>query len=273
MRLFRKPLPPLDPELASLERVYRVPPLSKESVRAIRLIAPQYHLRADAASREFWETDQNGSCWGEYRALEPVLRTVPVPGRILEIGPGMGRSAVFFTKKLGWRESEIHLYEGEGKRTRYTSMGPRFENSFCGTFSALDEMLEYNGVHNAHIKDAAHYKHRLDGLPGPYDLIYSFYSIGFHWGIEHFLDEITGLMHDRSIGMFTVPEAFEPFPELERLNYRVLRWKPVWPKDMHHHMLLISPGELPDLSAAGDPGVRDEDPAGSSPDPSEETPS
>ena len=156
---------------------------------------------------------------------------------------------MFFTKKLGWENSEIDLFEGEGKRTRYTSMGPRFDDSFCGTFSVLTAMLEHNGVHNATIQDAAAHEYRLDRLPGPYDLIYSFYSIGFHWGLEHFLDEIEGLMHDRSLGIFTVPAAFEPFPELERMKYRVIRWKPVWPKDMVHHMLVLSPGDLPDIPA------------------------
>ena len=52
---------------------------------------------------------------------------------------------------------------------------------------------------------------------------------------------------DRSLGIFTVPAAFEPFSDLERMNYRVIRWKPVWPKDMVHHMLVISTGDLPDV--------------------------
>ena len=39
-------------------------------------------------------------------------------------------------------------------------------------------MLDYNGVEQYEIFDAEQLP--LAALPGPYDLIYGFYSIGFH---------------------------------------------------------------------------------------------
>jgi len=115
--------------LAGRECIFEAPPFSEELVAAIRLISPQFHFEPSEESRAIWEADQNGACWGEFEALSPVLAALPRPAKILEIGPGMGRSAVFFAKKLGWRESQFHLYEGDGATTKYTVQGPRFEDS------------------------------------------------------------------------------------------------------------------------------------------------
>jgi len=49
--------------------------------------------------------------------------------------------------------------------------------SFCGNLSLLKTMLDYNGVKQCKIFDAQQLP--LAALPGPYDLIYGFYSIGF----------------------------------------------------------------------------------------------
>lgn len=95
-------LPKLSQELLDKERVLRAPPFDAELVSAIHLIAPQFRLKADEKCRSYWEADQNGCCWGEYVALEPLLDAMPRPARVLEIGPGLGRSLVFFTKVRGW---------------------------------------------------------------------------------------------------------------------------------------------------------------------------
>ena len=34
----------------------------------------------------------------------------------------------------------------------------------------------------------------LAALPGPYDLIYGFYSIGFHWSLEYYLDDLAAVV-------------------------------------------------------------------------------
>src|SRR5690349_2560299 len=93
----------LDFRLANLERVFKAPPLTAELINAIKLISPQFDLKENEESRSFWEADQNGACWGEYQALEPIFKETPKPKKILEIGPGLGRSIVFFSKKLGWK--------------------------------------------------------------------------------------------------------------------------------------------------------------------------
>ena len=237
-KLFPGEKVPLDRRLANMERVFHAPPLTPELVGAIRLISPQLEFDTSEKCRLTWEKDQNGACWGEYEALAPLLASLPRPQRILEIGPGLGRSVVFFSKKLEWGASEIQLYEGNGSTTKYDLMGPRFEDSFCGNIPMLRYVLDYNGIQNATILDAA--RSKLSELPGPYDLLYSFYSIGFHWSLEPFLDDLLKLMHDGSTAIFTIPQEFKPFPRLTQLSYRIIDWKAVWPKDISHKMLVLS---------------------------------
>lgn len=235
--------PELDKRLTEMDRVFRAPPLTQELVAAIKLIAPHFNLTTNEQSRLFWEEDQNGSSRNEFEALTPLFNTMPTPQKVMEIGPGMGRSLVYFCRKLGWDNSELHAYEGDGTVTKYRLMGPRFEDSFCGNLGLLRHILDYNGLQNVTIIDA--YQHRLADLPGPYDFLYSFYSIGFHWALDHFLEDILRLLHAKSIAVFTVPPQFTPFPQLQDLSYRIINWKTAWPKDGQLKMLVLSKSQLP----------------------------
>jgi hypothetical protein len=228
-----------------MERVFHAPQLTPHLGAAIKLIGLQYSdLTIGEKFRSVWEADQNASCWGEYEALAPLFRLMPKPKKILEIGPGMGRSLVFFSKKLGWEDSDLHAYEGEGNTPKYTHMGPRFDDSYCGDITALRSVLDFNGVQNVTIFNAADV--RLEHLPGrPYDLLYSFYSIGFHWSLEHFLDDILSLLHDRSIAVFTIPPEFQPFPKLTELSHQIINCKAAWPKNRWLKLLILSKGTLP----------------------------
>lgn len=236
-------IPPLDERLASKEQVFRAPPLTPELVAAPRLISPHLDFGTGENYRRAWERDQNGSCWGEYEALAPLLTQLPQSKKVLEIGPGLGRSAVFFGKMLSWKTRDIHLFEGDGTRTKYTILGPRWDDSFCGSLAMLRHVLSYNGLHDVTIFDAKRWK--LRDLPGPYDLLYSFYSIGFHWSLEHFLEDLLPLMHEKSIAVFTVPKSFVPFPKLQEVSYRLVHWKAVWPKEKSHRMLILGKGDGP----------------------------
>ena len=165
------PLPPLEPSLAAMERVFRAPPMTRKLRAAIKPISPQFDLGLTERHRDYWESDQNRASWAEYEALKHVLATVPKNGKILEVGPGLGRSMVFFAKKLGW--SNLSAFEGDGTKTKYTYLGPRFEDSFCGNLEMLQHCLEFNGLNNVTIFDAS--KMKLGDIPGEYDLLYSFY--------------------------------------------------------------------------------------------------
>ena len=64
-------------------------------------------------------------------------------------------------------------------------------------------------------------------MPGPYDLIYGFYSIGFHWSLEYYLDDLEAFMHERTLLVCTLNKNFRPFPRLEQFSTRVLACREV----------------------------------------------
>ena len=205
----------MDPALIAREQFIHAPPFTPELLAAIKLISPQFYLRPDDASKKFWELNQNGLCWGEYLALKPFIDSLGTPSKVLDIGPGLGRSVIFLKKLKHWNDVPFHLYESTGESTRYTKAGPRFDDSFCGNLSALDQLLQFNDIENYQIFDAKDLGASLAGLDGPYDFIYSFFAVGFHWSIEHFLDEILDLMTERSIGAFTLHDLFADFSALQ----------------------------------------------------------
>jgi SAM-dependent methyltransferase len=242
-----RPAVKLDERLGDMERVFLAPPLTDELVATIRLISPHHRLSTNDKDRALWEADNNGACWGEYEALASIFRSMKRPAKVLEIGCGLGRSLVFFNKKLHSEGCQFHAYEGEGRKTRYTTLGPRFEDSYCGNLSMLRYVLQYNAIQNVTIFNAKEV--RLSELPGPYDFVYSFYGIGFHWALEHFLGDLLPLLHDRSLAVFTVPSRFAPFRALETLSYRLIDWKTAWPKDGQLKLLVLSKRQLPDGSS------------------------
>ena len=236
----RHALSELDPDLAAKELHFRAPPLTSELVAAIQLISPQFHLRPDEPSRRFWELNQNGVCWGEFEVLEPFLRGLPAPSKALDIGPGLGRSAVFFKRALGWHDVAFHLYEGSGKSTRYTRAGPRFDDSFCGNLKVLESVLRFNEIEGYKIFDAADMGGQLTDLPGPYDFVYSFFAVGWHWSIEHFLEEILRLMHDRAVGAFSLHPKFEDYQLFDDLPHRIVEFRRSWPRGRRSEMLVLA---------------------------------
>jgi hypothetical protein len=245
------PPPFLDQRLSQMERVFRSPPFTKTLVQAIQLIAPHYNFSPTEFNRLIWEIDQNGACWAEFEALKEILSSIEKPVRILEIGPGLGRSLVFFVKKLGWESCEIHTYEGDGHTTKYTANGPRFDNSFCGNISELRAGLAFNGIDNVSIHDAKHIA--LNQIPGPFHLVYGFYNIGYHWSLEHFLDDILTLLGERAIAIFTVLPTFQPFKALEQTFYRVINKQRISPPGTWEKLIIVSKQPLPANSHSSPP--------------------
>jgi hypothetical protein len=236
--LWGVPAPALDKRLAQMERVFRSPPLTKELVKAIQLISPHCKFKPNENNRAIWEMDQNGACWAEYEVLKDTLSKVEKPARILEIGPGLGRSLVFFTKKLRWDNCDLHTYEGDGETTKYTFNGPRFEDSFCGNINQLKLCLDFNGIRNVTIHNAKEIA--LPLLPRPFDLIYGFYTVGYHWSLEHFLSDILLLLNERSIAIFTVTADFQPFKALHQTSFKIIDQEKVWPPGERVKLIVLS---------------------------------
>jgi hypothetical protein len=240
----------LDPKTSSAEQLFLAPPFTEEVVGAIRLISTRLPLKADEASRLLWQRESNAACEAEYEALEPLFAAVDKPRRVLEIGPGFGRSVVFFEKK-GLTGSEIDLYDANGASTKYKQKyyehPPQWPDtsSFCGNLSLLKAMLDYNQVGSYKIFDAAELP--LAALPGPYDFIYGFYSIGFHWSLEYYLDDLQPLLHERTLLVCTLNKNFRPFPRLKQFSTRILECREVKKNAASLRLLVLSKEPLPDV--------------------------
>ena len=77
---------------------------------------------------------------------------------------------MFFSKKLGWCGCQFVFMpmKGTGATTKYTYLGPKFVDSFCGKHITGTEttILEFNRISGVTIFDAAQID--LSDLPGPY---------------------------------------------------------------------------------------------------------
>jgi hypothetical protein len=206
--------------------VVRVPPLDGGLVAAIHQVAPHFDwMRADERSRRAWEQDQNSSCWREDVALGPLLMNMPPPRRVLELGPGLGRSTVFFSQRY-FPDAQFDLFDSVGGVIRYETLGPRYEDSFCGDLHSLRLCLDYNGVRRTHILDAKASAGRIPCQAEPYDFIYSFYAIGYHWSLDHWLDEVLAVCHPGTLCAFGVHEGFNPSARLRALPHVLLEASP-----------------------------------------------
>jgi hypothetical protein len=216
------------PAAQQAEQLYLAPEFSEDVVKAVRLISTCLRLNADDKSRRLWQEESNTASLVEYDALSPLFSKRDKPRKILEIGPGLGRSAVVFGKKGVWdADAAVHLYDTDGAQTKYKQKHydapPKWPDvsSFCGNLQLLDTVLKYNAATNCTVFDAA--KNDLKTLPGPYDLIYGFYSIGFHWSLEHYLDDLEPLMDEKTLVVCTLNKHFEPFARLSGYSTRILQ--------------------------------------------------
>jgi hypothetical protein len=241
----------LDAKATSAEQLFLAPPFTEAAVAAIRLISTRLPLRADEASRLLWQSESNAASQAEYDALLPLFAEIEKPKRVLEIGPGFGRSVVYFSKKELFPESQISLYDANGSSTKYKQKyydhPPQWPDtsSFCGNLSLLQTMLDYNRVGPCEIFDAQQWP--LSRLPGPYDFIYGFYSIGFHWSLEYYLDDLEPLLDERSRLVCTLNKNFRPFPRLEQFSTRVLTCREVKKNAASLRLLVLSKGSLPEV--------------------------
>ncbi len=239
-----------DVELA--EQVFLVPPFTPEVAAAVSLISTRVPFRADERSRSLCQKETNGMSEREYEALAPFFEKIPKPQRVLEIGPGFGRSAAYFSKKGVWNEgAEVHLYDSNGKDTKYKQVHydrpPQWPDvsSFCGHLPLLRSFLDYNHIAGYRIFDAAELP--LRQLPGTYDLIYGFFSVGFHWSLEFYLDDLNPLLGKDSVLICTLNKHFKPFARLRDYSTRILYCRDTKKGAAPLRLMALSKGELPDV--------------------------
>lgn len=198
----------IDDYMARLEKArFYAPQLTPDLVTAIKSIAPHLPLMQDEKSRKTWEKDQNATCKRELMALAPCLSTIPAPKRLLEIGPGLGRSLVYLRFIYTEAATSLEAYEGNGPFNNYALRCSRSQSTFCGSIDSLQSVLKHNGVNNVVMHDA--HRRPLSSLTPSYNVIVSFYAIGFHWRLDDYLTDLHYLLASDGIVIVTVPPLFD----------------------------------------------------------------
>ena len=148
----------LDPAILATEQIFLAPPFTPEVATAVSLISTRLPFRADEPSRLLYQAEANAMAEKEYEALSPLIQQMAKPRRVLEIGPGLGRSAVYFSKKRLWDENaEVHFYDATGTQTKYKTKHydrpPQWPDvsSFCGNLPLLRGFLDHNQLRNYQI--------------------------------------------------------------------------------------------------------------------------
>jgi hypothetical protein len=239
------------------EQLFQAPPFTPQVAESIGRISTRLRFRPDEVSRRLLECEANGMCEREWEALAPLFAALPRPQKILEVGPGFGRSVVYFRRKNLWdAAAEVHLYDTNGATTKYKhkfyNAPPQWPDvsSFCGDLKLLQSFLEFNQLESNQnagwkIFDAATLPIR--NLPGPYDLIYGFFSFGYHWSLDFYLDDFAPLMNERSVLICTLNKRFERFPRLGNYSTRVLECRDTKKKAPPLHLLALSKSPLPEV--------------------------
>lgn len=120
------------------------------------------------------------------------------PATCLELGAGLGRMSVYFFKKFGWSETFFYLQDGDSGEVQHGGIRYDQEGEFYNAFAATEEYCEANGlVKFGTVND-------LGGVSRPVNFCYSFASIGFHWHISLYLDQLTAILADNAHVMFEI---------------------------------------------------------------------
>lgn len=124
-----------------------------------------------------------------FQSVRPVLPAEGTPVvRILDIGGGLGGMAVMMAKHFG-PMSHVTLLEKEGDEGSKIGWHDSAEEFGAYNSGALTTaFLEANGVDNYGLYDAH------EGFPpanaGPFEVVISLLSLGFHYPVETYLDQI-----------------------------------------------------------------------------------
>jgi len=109
------------------------------------------------------------------------------PKVALDVGSGIGRASVFFSKYFDWKDTLFVLADGDSGLKQIFGMRDEAKE-FYNSLEATDIFCRANGVAKYEPFNLEHGK--WDELERKPDLVYSFLALGFHWPINSFLDEI-----------------------------------------------------------------------------------
>ncbi len=166
----------------------------------IKLERYSKHHLGDTHKVDIYKTRLMGACILEYNALKTFFTNEfkdQVPEKIIDFGCGLARSSVFFMHMFNWHSAKFFLVDGNAnvfqlsnnQRLFHQDINLMFEKgeTFYTDFDLLDRFATSNKMQNFELVDLNTHRQRLSQIKNV-NLLYSFYSIGYHWDILPTLD-------------------------------------------------------------------------------------
>jgi SAM-dependent methyltransferase len=124
----------------------------------------------------------------ELRSIYGFLGSLS-PGRVLDIGSGIGRASVYLRNEFEWRDTDFYLLDGDCGDTQVAGIHPKVSDDFYNSLKATKEFCLANNIaeERLFLVDATK---PLPFESETFDLCYSLKSIGFHWPIDEHLDKL-----------------------------------------------------------------------------------
>ena len=132
----------------------------------------------------------------EYSAIKEFIND---PKKIVDLGCGLGRMSVYMNHMLS---SEAMYYLADSTNSiDSVKYGWNPEPAFYNDLSITEEFCKINGLDNFKVVDIT--KGELDELKD-IDLVMSFMSVGFHYPIEGYINQLLNITSDNAIMIFGI---------------------------------------------------------------------
>ena len=139
------------------------------------------------------------------------------PAVCLELGAGIGRMSVYFRKRFDWKDTFFYLQDGDSGDVQYGGIRDHNKDEFYNSFEATRDFCLANGLENFQTVQL------LSAITKPVNFCYSFAAIGFHWHIDLYLDQLSGVLAEGAHLLFElkapIAETDEASPE-RRAEYQ-----------------------------------------------------
>lgn len=137
----------------------------------------------------------------------PDLWSKPGVRHVLDLGAGYGRGCVL--ARRAWPDADIVAYDGDGTSSPYDELCPRGD-TYYGNLDAMRAFLNANDC-DADIIDA---RRTMLAELGTFDVILSFYSVGYHWRLDDFAGDLAALSRPGTMLALHTPSSGKP-PRLD----------------------------------------------------------
>ena len=132
----------------------------------------------------------------EYSRIKDIIRE---PLNVLELGCGLGRFSIYLNSQLNYNPHFILAdFSKISKKIRY---GWNPQESYYNDLSLTAEFCEDNGLQSYEVFDLA--KQSIKDLK-EIDLVMSFLSVGFHYPIEQYIEDLGNITSDGAILIFGI---------------------------------------------------------------------